>query len=68
VIKYGKASKKLLFCDILSTNGFFFQDQRIQEITQANIYLQQELASAKQQLEDMTSNVQALQDQNSLLR
>lgn len=44
------------------------KDQRIQEITQANIYLQQELVSAKQQIEEMSSNVQALQDQNSLLR
>lgn len=44
------------------------QDQRIHEITQANIYLQQELVSARQQAEEMASNVQALQDQNSLLR
>ena len=44
------------------------QDQRINEITQANIYLQQELALARQQAEEMASSVQALQDQNSLLR
>lgn len=44
------------------------QDTRINQISQANIYLQQELASAKQQIEDMASTVQTLQDQNSLLK
>jgi hypothetical protein len=44
------------------------QDQRINEITQANIYLQQELVLARQQAEEMASSVQALQDQNALLR
>ena len=44
------------------------QDARIVQISQGNIYLQQELANAKQQLEDMAINVQTLQDQNSLLK
>ena len=44
------------------------QDTRIVHISQANIYLQQELANSKQQAEDMAINVQTLQDQNSLLK
>jgi peptidoglycan hydrolase CwlO-like protein len=44
------------------------QDQRINEITQANLYLQQELSSSRQQAEELASSVQALQDQNALLR
>ena len=44
------------------------QDQRINEISQANLYLQQELANARQQAEELASSVQALQDQNALLR
>ena len=44
------------------------QDSRIVQISQANIYLQQELAKAKQLTEDMAINVQTLQDQNSLLK
>jgi hypothetical protein len=44
------------------------QDQRINEISQANLYLQQELATARQQAEELASSVQALQDQNALLR
>jgi len=44
------------------------QDARIVQISQANIYLQQELAKAKQLTEDMAINVQTLQDQNSLLK
>ena len=44
------------------------QDSRISQISQANIYLQQELANARQSLDEMTSAVQTLQDQNSLLK
>ena len=44
------------------------QDQRINEITQANLYLQQELSNTRQQAEELASSVQALQDQNALLR
>ena len=44
------------------------QDSRIVQISQANIYLQQELVKAKQLTEDMAINVQTLQDQNSLLK
>ena len=44
------------------------QDQRINEITQANLYLQQELTNTRQQAEELASSVQALQDQNALLR
>ena len=44
------------------------QDSRISQISQANLYLQQEVANAKQQVEEMTLNMQTLQDQNSLLK
>jgi len=44
------------------------QDTRIVHISQANIYLQQELANSKQQAGDMAINVQTLQDQNSILK
>ena len=44
------------------------QDQRINDISHANIYLQQELANARQHLEETRQNVQELQDQNSLLK
>ena len=44
------------------------QDQRINEISRANIYLQQELANSKQQLEETRQNVQELQDKNALLK
>lgn len=44
------------------------QDQRINEISRANIYLQNELSNAKQQLEETQQNVLELQDQNSLLK
>jgi hypothetical protein len=44
------------------------QDTRISAISQANIYLQHSLATSKQQLEDMTTSVQTLQDQNSVLK
>ena len=44
------------------------QDARISQISHSNLYLQQELQNAKQQLEEMTISVQTLQDQNSLLK
>merc|ERR1712080_300790 len=44
------------------------QDQRISEISRANIYLQQELANTKQQLEEGRQNIQELHDQNALLK
>jgi len=44
------------------------QDQRINEISRANIYLQQELVNSKQQLEETRQHVQELQDKNALLK
>ena len=44
------------------------QDTRISQISQSNIYLQQELATRDAKLEEMTVNLQTLQDQNSLLK
>ncbi len=44
------------------------QDTRISEISKANIYLQQELAAAKASMEEMSGNLQTLQDQNALLK
>ena len=44
------------------------QDQRINEISRANIYLQQELVTSKQQLEETRQHVQELQDKNALLK
>ena len=44
------------------------QDLRISQISQANLYLQQELANAKAQVEDLNTTIQTLQDQNSLLK
>ena len=44
------------------------QDTRISQISQSNIYLQQELAARNAKIEEMTVNLQTLQDQNSLLK
>ena len=44
------------------------QDQRISQITQANLYLQRELTNAKSQIEELNISIQTLQDQNSLLK
>ena len=44
------------------------QDQRISQITQANLYLQKELTNAKSQIEELNISIQTLQDQNSLLK
>jgi len=43
------------------------QDTRISQISQSNIYLQKELAARNAKIEEMTVNLQTLQDQNSLL-
>lgn len=44
------------------------QDKRITDLSHANIFLQQALASAKQQIEELESSIQTLRDQNQLLR
>ena len=44
------------------------QDTRISQISQSNIYLQKELAARNAKIEEMTVNLQTLQDQNSLLK
>ncbi len=44
------------------------RDVRIAELTGANLYLQQELTGAKQQMEEMAGTVQNLKDLNSVLR
>lgn len=44
------------------------QDKRITDLSNANIYLQQALASAKQQVEELECSIQTLRDQNQLLR
>ena len=44
------------------------QDKRITDLSHANIYLQQALVSAKQQVEELESSIQTLQDQNQLLK
>ena len=44
------------------------QDQRISQISQGNLYLQQELTTAKAQIEELNTTIQTLQDQNSLIK
>ena len=44
------------------------QDTRISQISQSNIYLQQELANRNTKIEEMQISLQTLQDQNSLLK
>lgn len=44
------------------------QDKRITDLSHANIYLQQALVSAKQQVEEQESSIQTLRDQNQLLK
>ena len=44
------------------------QDQRISQISQGNLYLQQELTIAKAQIEELNTTIQTLQDQNSLIK
>ena len=44
------------------------QDSRINEISRANIYLQQELQSSQSKIEEMTQQINSLLDQNQLLK
>ena len=44
------------------------QDKRITDLSHANIYLQQALVSAQQQVEELESSIQTLRDQNQLLK
>lgn len=44
------------------------QDKRITDLSHANIYLQQALVSAKQQVEELEGSIQTLRDQNQLLK
>ncbi|TRY78930.1 hypothetical protein TCAL_01726 [Tigriopus californicus] len=44
------------------------QDQRINDLTKANIYLQSELTTAKHQVDDLITSLATLKDQNSVLR
>lgn len=44
------------------------QDQRIHDLTKANIYLQSELSTAKHQVDELITSMATLKDQNSVLR
>jgi hypothetical protein len=44
------------------------QDTRINDLTQANIFLQQALSAAKHQVEELQNSIQTLKDQNQLLK
>ena len=44
------------------------QDKRITDLSHANIYLQQTLSTATQQVEDLETSIQTLRDQNQLLK
>ena len=44
------------------------QDKRITDLSHANIYLQQTISTAKQQVEDLETSIQTLRDQNQLLK
>lgn len=44
------------------------QDCRINDISRANIYLQQELQTSQAKIEEMTQQINSLLDQNQLLK
>ncbi len=44
------------------------RDVRISDLTEANLFLQEEVKNAKQQIEDLTNAVETLKDMNSVLK